>query len=136
MAQLTGLSTAAVAGVIDRLEKVGLVRRVRDPLDRRKALAEILPMDEVRFAPLFQSVFDGLCGFSSGSPEERDANERFQNAQLDEFVTKFSVTPATDRFSASAAIMFPPCRNSGYPKPLAYSASATTQFGDGFEPAS
>src|SRR6266480_4633598 len=35
IAQLSGLSTGAVTGVIDRLEQRGFVRRVRDPHDRR-----------------------------------------------------------------------------------------------------
>src|SRR5262249_45506440 len=36
IAELSGLSTGAVTGVIDRLERAGYVRRVRDPHDRRK----------------------------------------------------------------------------------------------------
>src|SRR5690348_11776952 len=41
IAQLSGLSTGAVTGVIDRLEQRGFVRRVRDPHDRRKVLVEV-----------------------------------------------------------------------------------------------
>src|SRR5215471_12591210 len=36
LAELTGLTTGAITGVIDRLEKAGLVRRERDESDRRK----------------------------------------------------------------------------------------------------
>src|SRR6187399_25304 len=50
IAQLTGLSTGAVTGVIDRLERAGLVRRVRDTEDRRKVLVEIIPTDEDEYA--------------------------------------------------------------------------------------
>jgi len=35
LADLTGLTTGAVTGIIDRLEKAGYVRRVNDPRDRR-----------------------------------------------------------------------------------------------------
>uniref|UniRef100_UPI0013D5678B MarR family transcriptional regulator n=1 Tax=Klebsiella pneumoniae TaxID=573 RepID=UPI0013D5678B len=36
LAEVTGLTTGAITGVIDRLEKAGLVRRERDDSDRRK----------------------------------------------------------------------------------------------------
>jgi len=38
LADLTGLTTGAVTGVIDRLEAGGLVRREVDPADRRKVI--------------------------------------------------------------------------------------------------
>lgn len=40
LAQLTGLTTGAITGVIDRLEKARFVRRVKDPKDRRKVILE------------------------------------------------------------------------------------------------
>ena len=43
LAELTGLSTGTVTGVIDRLEKGGFVRRVRDAGDRRKVLVTPVP---------------------------------------------------------------------------------------------
>src|SRR3954465_9173874 len=43
LAELTGLTTGAITGVIDRMEKVGLVRRERDPDDRRKVYVAIVP---------------------------------------------------------------------------------------------
>ena len=38
LAELTGLTTGAVTGVIDRLERGGFVRRELDPADRRKVI--------------------------------------------------------------------------------------------------
>ena len=38
LAELTGLTTGAVTGVIDRLESGGFVRREVDPADRRKVI--------------------------------------------------------------------------------------------------
>jgi DNA-binding MarR family transcriptional regulator len=38
LAELTGLTTGAVTGVVDRLEKAGLVRRELDPADRRRVI--------------------------------------------------------------------------------------------------
>ncbi|WP_439383945.1 MarR family winged helix-turn-helix transcriptional regulator [Amycolatopsis lexingtonensis] len=85
IAELTGLSTGAVTGVIDRLEKVGLVRRVRDPEDRRKVLVAVVPGAEERFAPLFESAFDVLREtLAQFSPTERKAIERYQNVILEQ----------------------------------------------------
>ena len=44
LAELTGLTTGAITGVIDRLEKAGFVRRERDDSDRRKVF--IVPVAE------------------------------------------------------------------------------------------
>jgi hypothetical protein len=41
LAKLTGLTSGAITGVIDRLEREGYVRRVRDPQDRRKIFIEV-----------------------------------------------------------------------------------------------
>jgi DNA-binding MarR family transcriptional regulator len=49
LAELTGLSTGTVTGVIDRLERGGYVRRERDTKDRRKVL--VTPVAEA-MAPL------------------------------------------------------------------------------------
>jgi DNA-binding MarR family transcriptional regulator len=43
LAELTGLTTGAITGVVDRLEKAGLVRRERDEADRRKVFIAIVP---------------------------------------------------------------------------------------------
>ena len=41
LARQTGLSTASITGVLDRLEEGGFVRRVRDPHDRRRVFVEL-----------------------------------------------------------------------------------------------
>ena len=41
LARQTGLSTASITGVLDRLEEGGFVRRVRDPYDRRRVIVEL-----------------------------------------------------------------------------------------------
>ena len=45
--QHTGLTTGAVTGLMDRLEKAGYVRRERDPHDRRKVVVELLPNERM-----------------------------------------------------------------------------------------
>jgi DNA-binding MarR family transcriptional regulator len=41
LARATGLTTASITGVIDRLEAAGFVNRVRDPKDRRRVVVSI-----------------------------------------------------------------------------------------------
>lgn len=43
LAEITGLTTGAITGVIDRLEQAGFVRRAHDPHDRRRVIIE--PID-------------------------------------------------------------------------------------------
>ena len=40
LAELTGLTTGAITGIIDRLEEAGYVRRTNDPKDRRRTIVE------------------------------------------------------------------------------------------------
>jgi len=65
LAELTGLTTGAVTGVIDRLERGGFVQRALDPSDRRKVIVtpdegkveqELLP----RFARLSEATTPGF----------------------------------------------------------------------------
>jgi len=42
LAERTGLTTGAITGVIDRLERAKLVRRARDPHDRRRIALELV----------------------------------------------------------------------------------------------
>jgi DNA-binding MarR family transcriptional regulator len=65
MAELTGLSTGAITGVLDRLERAGFVVREADPHDRRRTLVRLTPermpnMQRI-FAPLSNGM-ERLCG--------------------------------------------------------------------------
>jgi DNA-binding MarR family transcriptional regulator len=55
IADRTGLTTGAVTGLVDRLEKAGYARRTRDPQDRRKVLVELVPNERV--AAILAAVF-------------------------------------------------------------------------------
>ncbi|MET9492932.1 MarR family transcriptional regulator [Nocardia sp. NPDC006630] len=55
IAEHTGLTTGAVTGLVDRLEKAGYARRTRDPHDRRKVLVELIP--NARADAVLASVF-------------------------------------------------------------------------------
>jgi len=52
----TGLTTGAVTGLMDRLEKAGYVRRARDPHDRRKVVVQLLPNEQMD--ALLATAFD------------------------------------------------------------------------------
>ncbi len=57
LAVRTGLTTGAITGVIDRLEKAGFVRRARDAGDRRRVIVEPdLKQIERKIGPLFESM--------------------------------------------------------------------------------
>ena len=55
--RLTGLSSGAITGVIDRLEGKGLLRRVPDPADRRKV---VLEPNVAQARQLLAPAFEGL----------------------------------------------------------------------------
>jgi DNA-binding MarR family transcriptional regulator len=61
LAELTGLTTGAITGVVDRLEKAGFVRRERDESDRRKVFIAPVPervMEIGRFYQLMQRAME------------------------------------------------------------------------------
>ncbi|WP_093605465.1 MarR family winged helix-turn-helix transcriptional regulator [Lentzea waywayandensis] len=86
LAELSGLSTGAVTGVIDRLEHAGFVRRVRDPHDRRKVLVEVTIGDVEKFGQLFeearQSLIEVLGHFGD---DELQVIERYLQLQIATF---------------------------------------------------
>jgi DNA-binding MarR family transcriptional regulator len=62
LAELSGLTTGTVTGVLDRLENAGFVTRDRDPSDRRKV---IVTLDDERLwremAPLYAGQAESLA---------------------------------------------------------------------------
>jgi DNA-binding MarR family transcriptional regulator len=53
LAELSGLTTAAVTAVLDRLEKAGYARRVRGQVDRRQVMVEVTPLLAQRATPIW-----------------------------------------------------------------------------------
>jgi DNA-binding MarR family transcriptional regulator len=53
LAELSGLTTAAVTSVLDRLEHAGYARRVRDQQDRRQVRVEVTPLLAERATPIW-----------------------------------------------------------------------------------
>ena len=70
LAELTGLTTGAVTGIIDRLEDAGYVRRTNDPKDRRRTIVEPIRNKklekkiEVLFVPLRDRMHKLLSSYS------------------------------------------------------------------------
>ncbi|HEX5406522.1 MAG TPA: MarR family transcriptional regulator [Pseudonocardiaceae bacterium] len=78
IAELSGLSTGAVTGVIDRLERAGFVRRVRDPHDRRKVLVEVSRGSLAKYGNAYDGLWSALDSALTGYTEgELVAIERF-----------------------------------------------------------
>src|SRR5262249_44340821 len=66
LADITGLSTGAVTGIIDRLEKAGYARRVPNPRDRRSVLVEPLLEKVARdIGPFFTAIERGMAELSA-----------------------------------------------------------------------
>jgi DNA-binding MarR family transcriptional regulator len=69
LAKESGLSTGAITTLLDRLERAGYVRRVRDDADRRRVLVELT--DEARrraweiWGPIAEAGMGGLARYSN-----------------------------------------------------------------------
>jgi len=76
LANLTGLTTGAITGVVDRLERTGFVQRTSDPNDRRRVIIE--PLEEAGqneeamrlFGPLAEATVSKLLTHYSGEEME------------------------------------------------------------------
>ena len=82
LAEETGLTTGAVTGVIDRLERAGYVWRERDPNDKRRVIVHPLP-DRARgeIGPIYASIGQSFAEMCS----RYDEGER---ALIRDFVTQ------------------------------------------------
>jgi DNA-binding MarR family transcriptional regulator len=70
LGELTGLTTGAVTGIIDRLEEAGYARRTNDPKDRRRTIVEPIRNKklerkiEMIFMPLHQRMYNVLSSYA------------------------------------------------------------------------
>ncbi|AKL70785.1 MarR family winged helix-turn-helix transcriptional regulator [Streptomyces sp. Mg1] len=92
-----GLNSAGTTSVIDRLERLGHLTRIRDAHDRRRVLLRVEP-EAVRlgwefFGPLIDGVVGVLDGFDAG---ERETVRRFLTGVL------AATDTATDTATATA----------------------------------
>ena len=70
LGEMTGLTTGAITGMVDRLEKAGYLRRTNDPKDRRKTIVEPIRNKklerkiEMIFIPLHERLHKVLSSYS------------------------------------------------------------------------
>ena len=75
LARQVGITSGAVTGVIDRLERLGFARRTSDPRDRRRVIVELQMPDDNRRAEmeaLLTPLQDDMAAI----------NDRFDDGQL------------------------------------------------------
>jgi DNA-binding MarR family transcriptional regulator len=101
LAELTGLTTGAITGVVDRLESAGFVVREPDPDDRRRVIIRLLPERGPEVAALFSSIGARLAELCS----------EYTNEELS-LVLEF-----TQRTSALAKAAAAELREKGAPQP-------------------
>lgn len=70
LARATGLTTGAVTGILDRLEKAGLVERFRDLSDRRKVFVRPCPEALQRVGHLYEGLAAGMLRLASNYSNE------------------------------------------------------------------
>ena len=59
LAEAMHLSSGAITTLVDRLERRGYARRLRDDADRRRVLVELTPETEGRALPFYAPLFEG-----------------------------------------------------------------------------
>ena len=71
LARATGLTTASITGVLDRLEEAGFVRRERDPNDRRRVIVNLnAGRGWHDVAPVFAPVIKAWRGAAAGYSDD------------------------------------------------------------------
>jgi DNA-binding MarR family transcriptional regulator len=85
LGELVGLTTGAITGVIDRLEKFGLVERVKDPTDRRKVVVQVISdqarMGQVASDPAQLQEMASAFG-ALGQASSKLLSSRYNNKEL------------------------------------------------------
>ncbi|HVZ34007.1 MAG TPA: MarR family transcriptional regulator [Polyangiaceae bacterium] len=72
LAELTGLSTGAITGVLDRLEAAGFIARDHDPNDRRRVVIRATPERAPDLSAVFKPLREAMIAYC----------DRYTNQQL------------------------------------------------------
>lgn len=83
LARQSGFTTGAITGIVDRLEKAGLVRRAANPLDRRSVI--IHPLQQERHLKKVKPVFQPL---SEAMARLRQSYSAQELAMIDEYLVR------------------------------------------------
>jgi DNA-binding MarR family transcriptional regulator len=62
LAELSGFTTGAITGIVDRLERAGYARRQANPVDRRSVIVQPLRLKDLQksIRPIFRSLSDAM----------------------------------------------------------------------------
>jgi DNA-binding MarR family transcriptional regulator len=78
LAELSGLTTGAITGVLDRLERAGIARREVDPSDRRRVIVRLLPGRRAEIAAIYRPFDDAIAEvLAAYTVGERGAIDQF-----------------------------------------------------------
>jgi DNA-binding MarR family transcriptional regulator len=108
LAELTGLTTGGVTGLVDRLERLGFARREADPTDRRKVIVRPLTENALReLGPLYGSMAGDLEGLLGRYTDDElavvlDFSDRFHKIGLDQIARLRTEEAGTKRRGAPA----------------------------------
>ncbi|GAB3832456.1 MarR family winged helix-turn-helix transcriptional regulator [Dactylosporangium cerinum] len=89
LAELTGLTSGAVTGIVDRLERARFARREPDPMDRRRVIVHLVPARENDAFAHLASAQDRVDGLLA----QYDLKEL---AAIGDFLAKASATTAEE----------------------------------------
>jgi DNA-binding MarR family transcriptional regulator len=94
LAEITGLSTSATTAALDRLERRGFIRRVRDERDRRRVFVVSTGQHEIETARLFSPL-------AAATTEIMDDYDEDQLAFLADFLERLNA--ASERLISQQA---------------------------------
>jgi DNA-binding MarR family transcriptional regulator len=101
LAELTGLTTGAITGILDRLERAGFIRREKDPNDRRQVRVRIVPERAAEMGRAFEPLnrsFQKMC--ARYSAEELEVVSRFSRDTLQlatDLIERMKAAPAVPK---------------------------------------
>jgi DNA-binding MarR family transcriptional regulator len=105
LAEITGLSTSATTAALDRLERRGFIRRIRDDHDRRRVFVVSTGQHEAETARLFSPLATATAAIMDHYDDEQlaliaDFLERL-NAANERLITQQSINPGPLQESTS-----------------------------------
>ncbi|HTM81285.1 MarR family winged helix-turn-helix transcriptional regulator [Asticcacaulis sp.] len=86
LAQATGLTTGAITGIVDRLEKAGYAKREPNPDDRRSLLVRIRQPEKIAqiLGPIYGSLSAAMTQMSGQyTPEQLAVIDRYLSQTID-----------------------------------------------------
>src|SRR5690349_17459465 len=111
LADLTGLSTGAITGMLNRLEEAGLVRRERDPSDGRRVIVQLASgTDETqKIGPILASLGNAWDELASDYDDQQIAFLlaflKRSNALSRQEIIRLQAAPSSDGAIFSAPLV-------------------------------